>query len=101
MTSPDEPTGLSGQVVDDLAFATLEQMSRSLAAKDVSSLELVELHLHRMAKLDPKLHAYAQIFADSALRAAQAADLQRLSGRSLGPLHGIPITQCFVSKQQG
>jgi aspartyl-tRNA(Asn)/glutamyl-tRNA(Gln) amidotransferase subunit A len=91
MTSPDEPTGLSGQVVDDLAFATLEQMSRSLAAKDVSSLELVELHLHRMAKLDPKLHAYAQIFADSALRAAQAADLQRLSGRSLGPLHGIPI----------
>lgn len=73
------------------AFATLESAARALASGEVTSAELVDGWLGRIADLDGRLHAFVAVFADAARAAAAAADLQRAAGRCAGPLHGLPV----------
>ncbi len=56
-----------------------------------SSREIIDAHLARIARLDAKLHAFVEVYADEARRLADAADQARRSGMPLGPLHGLPI----------
>lgn len=79
------------QSQDHLAFASIEDMSKMLATLQVSSMELVEIYLGRIALLNPKLHAYAHLFEGTARLAAQAADKSRSAGQQLGSLHGVPV----------
>ena len=61
-----------------------------MRAGEVSSRELVELYLERIARLDPQLRAYRVVLADEALAAADAADARRAAGDA-PPLNGVPI----------
>ena len=74
----------------DLAFASIEEMSCALSSGQITSLDLVDLYFSRIERIDPKLHAYAQVLEQGARQAARAADERRALGRRLGPLHGIP-----------
>ncbi|MBM3621054.1 MAG: amidase [Alphaproteobacteria bacterium] len=69
----------------------LVEAGRAIAARKLSSVELTTAMLERIAALDPKLHAYATVTADLALRQAKAADAEIAAGRARGPLHGVPI----------
>ena len=42
-------------------------------------------------ELDPKLHAFVEVYDEEARLAAEAADKAIRSGHAVGPLHGIPI----------
>ena len=75
----------------DTAFSSLAQLARGLQQKEFSSVELTQLYLDRIDRFDSRLHAYVNISAESALRQARAADLQRQAGVPLSPLHGLPI----------
>src|SRR3954452_25147173 len=77
---------------DDFAFATAREQLASLDTKSVSSAELVELYLSRIATHNAPLNAIVTIDADGARRAAKQADVARSRGQSLGSLHGLPIT---------
>jgi amidase len=68
-----------------------EQLA-ALDSKGVSSAELVELYLSRIAEHNPPLNAVVTVDADGARRAAKQADAARSEGQRLGPLHGLPIT---------
>ncbi|HEU5464328.1 MAG TPA: amidase [Candidatus Binatia bacterium] len=57
----------------------------------VSSEELVQGCLARIAEVDAQVQAWAFLEPDYALAQARAADERRLSGQSIGPLHGVPI----------
>jgi aspartyl-tRNA(Asn)/glutamyl-tRNA(Gln) amidotransferase subunit A len=57
----------------------------------LTSAELVEAHLARIAALDPDLHAFVAVTADAARAAAAEADRELAAGRDRGPLHGIPV----------
>jgi amidase len=76
--------------------ALWQQSARGLAAKiaarEVSSREVIEAHLARIAAVNDKLNAVVLVLADSARAAADAADARVKSGAPLGPLHGVPIT---------
>lgn len=63
----------------------------ALSSGRVSSGELVETYLGRIEALDGELHAFVTVTADAAREAAAAADAARAEGRSLGPLHGLPV----------
>ena len=76
---------------NELAFHTLTNLRAYLRRGDVTSVEIVEACLARIAALDHRMHAYVEVYGDSALAGAQAADLQRQSGMPVGPLHGLPI----------
>jgi amidase len=83
---------VSSAAPNDFAFAPATEQLAALQAKDVSSAELVELYLSRIAEHNPPLNAIVTIDADGARRGAKQADAARKEGQSLGPLHGLPIT---------
>ena len=74
-----------------LHFRTLAQLSAMLDRREVSSVELTESLLDRIATLDPQVNAFITVTGERALAQAQAADEERAAGRSRGPLHGIPF----------
>ncbi|HEY2073872.1 MAG TPA: amidase, partial [Gaiellaceae bacterium] len=69
---------------DDLAFTPALELAERIRSGDVTSLELVELYLERIERIDPALNAYVTVDADGAVRAASEA-------RS-GPFAGVPIS---------
>jgi amidase len=61
-----------------------------MAAGDVSSRELTELFLRRIARLDPVLNAFRVVFAERARTEADQADSRRRAGERR-PLLGLPV----------
>ncbi|MCB1412752.1 MAG: amidase, partial [Xanthobacteraceae bacterium] len=85
------PPALSASASDDLTALTVEELATLLAQRRVSSVELTDACLARIARHNDALHAFIDVYADAARDAAQAADLARRAGYALGPLHGIPF----------
>ena len=73
-------------------FETAARLARAIRAGRLSSVEATQAHLDRIARLNGPLNALVVIDRAGALKAARAADRARAAGRSLGPLHGVPIT---------
>ena len=65
---------------------------RALEAAEVSSVELLNAHLERVARLDPAINAVVTLAAERALAEATAIDDARANGQPVGPLAGVPIT---------
>ncbi|WP_234639736.1 amidase [Delftia tsuruhatensis] len=68
------------------------QLANAIAARRVSSREVVQAHLERISAVNPKLNAVVHVLRDEALAAADAADRAVASGEPLGPLHGVPVS---------
>jgi len=75
----------------DLAFASVIDLARMIARKEVSPVEVVRVHLERIAARDRSLRAYITVCAEAASEAARTAEAALMSGRPSGPLHGVPI----------
>ncbi len=79
----------------DLAFTPALQQAELIRQRQVSPLELVELYLERIQRLDPQLGSYFTVMAESAIADAKAKT-QMLSGggetSSLPPFFGVPIS---------
>ncbi|ROZ78017.1 amidase [Ramlibacter sp. WS9] len=72
-------------------FPSLVSMGEMLRSGACTSVDLTQYALARIRKLDEHLHAFVGVYADEALRAAEAADRLIGAGYWLGPLHGIPV----------
>ena len=75
-----------------LAFAPATQLHNLIATKQITSVELTELYLSRIERLDGQLNAYLTLTPEIALAQAKRADDATARGESLGPLHGVPIS---------
>lgn len=64
----------------------------AMRIRAVSSRDIVQAHLDRIAAVNPSLNALPRILAEDALAAADAADRRLAQGEAAGPLHGLPIT---------
>src|SRR5205809_1771412 len=73
------------------AFATATEMLAALRTKQVSAVELLDLHMRRIARHNPALNAIVEPDFDRARRDAEAADA-RIAGGEEGPLLGLPMT---------
>jgi len=80
----------SARAIDPADLTLLEQAER-LQRGQCSSRELVDAHLARIGRLDDKLHAFVEVYAEEARALADAADRARAARLPLGPLHGLPI----------
>ncbi|MBV8413290.1 MAG: hypothetical protein JOY64_37100, partial [Alphaproteobacteria bacterium] len=76
----------------DLCFTPATELLDALRAKKVSSVEITTAVLDRIARLEPKLNAFAYVAADEAMDTARAADRARANGQMTGPLHGVPLS---------
>ena len=77
---------------EPLYYQDATSLAALIASKQVSSREVVQAHLDRIAEVNPKINAIVTLVADKALRAADRADAVISSGAELGPLHGVPVT---------
>ena len=78
--------------MSDINFLPAVSMAEQIRKKKISPVELLDAHLAQVEKLNPKLNAFVQVDAQRALRAAQAAEKAVMQKKTLGPLHGIPIS---------
>jgi aspartyl-tRNA(Asn)/glutamyl-tRNA(Gln) amidotransferase subunit A len=76
--------------MNDLHWASMADLGRLIATKQVSPVEVVRAHLDRIAAVDSKLRAFITVCADSALESARAAEADLMAGRVVGRLHGVP-----------
>jgi amidase len=74
----------------NLAFAGIARQAELIRAGALSPVELVELYLARIERLDPALNAYRVVFAERALAEARQAEGRRGSGDER-PLLGVPV----------
>ncbi|MEX0964921.1 MAG: Asp-tRNA(Asn)/Glu-tRNA(Gln) amidotransferase subunit GatA [Pseudohongiellaceae bacterium] len=70
--------------------STVAEISAALAAGDISSIEITQAYLDRIAALNGELNAYITVCAESALQQASSADEARANGNT-NPLLGIPL----------
>jgi aspartyl-tRNA(Asn)/glutamyl-tRNA(Gln) amidotransferase subunit A len=73
------------------ALLCLTEVAQAIAQKRVSSREVTQSCLDRIAQWQPRLNAFMAIEADEALAAADAADAALAKGGSPGVLHGVPL----------
>ena len=82
--------------MSDLTFLPAVSMAEQIRKKRISPVELIEAHLAQIEKLNPKLNAFVQVDAERARRAAHDAEnaviREKTREKSLGPLHGVPIS---------
>ncbi len=74
----------------DLKKLTVAQARRDLDAKKYSSLDLTNAYLKQIAEKDGDIHAYLEVWGDSARAEAKAAD-ERIARGESAPLLGIPV----------
>ena len=74
----------------DLAFLGARQLAGLVRDRKVSPVELTQLYLDRIERLDGRLRAYITVLPEAALAAARRAEGAVTRGEALAPLHGIP-----------
>jgi amidase len=67
-------------------------LAEAIRNRKVSSRELLDLYLQRIADINPSINAVVTLDAERAMEQAGAADDRTARREILGPLHGLPIT---------
>ncbi len=75
----------------ECCFLSLHELSVRIRARDLSPAEVVEAHLARIEKLNPKINAFTTVRAEEACAAAREAEAETARGHYRGPLHAIPF----------
>jgi Asp-tRNA(Asn)/Glu-tRNA(Gln) amidotransferase A subunit family amidase len=83
---------MQNQGSSELTWMPAWQLVAAIAHKKLSPVEVVTHFLNRIDRLDPILHAYITVDHAGAIAQAKSAEKAVMSGASLGPLHGLPIS---------
>lgn len=75
----------------ELSGLTATAAARALRAGEISSVDLVQACLERIAATEATVQAWTFLDPDYALAQAKAVDAAATAGRPRGPLHGVPV----------
>lgn len=75
---------------EDIAFASVAQLSRWIEQRKLTSERLTNIYLQRLQQYDPKLRCVITLTRELAQKQAKEADAEIAAGKYRGPLHGIP-----------
>src|SRR5207237_9231417 len=89
-TFADTGAGLSPGT-SEVTQLSLSEASELIRSRNISPVELTQVCLSRIDRLNGKLNAFITVTADSALSQARAAEGEIHRGNWKGPLHGVPI----------
>lgn len=78
-------------VADDLPYLSIGEAAALIRRRRLSPVELTQAVFDRIARIEPKVHAFITLAQDEAMRAARAAEQEVAAGKYRGPLHGIPF----------
>ena len=71
---------------------TATDLAAAIRSRQISSREVIEAHLRRIAAVNPVINAIVAVLGDQALEAAEAADRAIAAGVEGPPLRGVPFT---------
>jgi aspartyl-tRNA(Asn)/glutamyl-tRNA(Gln) amidotransferase subunit A len=86
--APDES---QERPVTELKWLTASEIADAYAARRLSPVELVQTLIAEIEAHNPDCGAFIRIDPEGALAAARHAEQDIMAGRTLGPLHGIPV----------
>ncbi|HKS82043.1 MAG TPA: amidase [Candidatus Acidoferrales bacterium] len=79
----------------DLNLLSASEVARGIRARKISPVELVDAHIARIERLNPRLNAFVHTDFDRARAQAKSAEefvARRGKRKPLALLHGVPIT---------
>jgi aspartyl-tRNA(Asn)/glutamyl-tRNA(Gln) amidotransferase subunit A len=82
-------------------YHSLAAAAAAIKARAISPVDLTRIYLDRIAKLQPRFHAYVTVCTERALADARAAERDLMAGNWRGPLHGIPLGLKDVIETRG
>src|SRR5258705_4229809 len=85
MTSAPDVSG------DEICDLSAVDLAARIRRKQLSAREVMEAHLARIARVNPKINAIVTLVAERAMNDARKADEHQARGGALGPLHGLPM----------
>ncbi|MCC6316792.1 MAG: amidase [Gemmatimonadaceae bacterium] len=96
MPVPPEPATLETAPLapvagDEICDASAVDLVARIRRRQISAREVMEAHLARIERVNPKVNAIVTLVADRAMAGARAADEWQARRRPLGPLHGLPV----------
>ncbi|MFT4605246.1 MAG: Asp-tRNA(Asn)/Glu-tRNA(Gln) amidotransferase A subunit family amidase [Rhodothermales bacterium] len=74
----------------EFAFLSVAELGALLRDRKVTSVQLTEYFLARLARHDPVLKAVVNLTTERAMAKARTADAEISAGNWRGPLHGVP-----------
>lgn len=92
MDRPVPEAGIALMSDHRLCLLSASEMVRAVRNHDVSPVELLDAVIAQIERLNPVLNAYCTLHLDTARDAAREAETAVMSGKPLGPLHGVPVS---------
>src|SRR6266478_1700482 len=92
MTSQESPVSHAATNTDPIYYKDATELAALIRTKQLSSREVVQTHLDRIAAVNPKVNAIVTLISEAALNGADAADKTVAQGTELGAFHGVPFT---------
>src|SRR6202140_5108035 len=78
--------------MDSIYFHGIAEVVRKIRTREISPREVIDAHLERIEKLQPKLNAFVHVDSEGARRQALAAEAWALRGDPRGALHGVVLS---------
>jgi aspartyl-tRNA(Asn)/glutamyl-tRNA(Gln) amidotransferase subunit A len=85
----------------DWSRASLTETADAIAAGKTTARDVVETCLDRIGRLNGTLNCFVEVDSAGARAAADAADTAQRQGKTLGPLHGVPMAHKDMYYRQG
>lgn len=79
-------------ISDEVAFWSTTRQAAAIRNGEFTSRSLLDLYADRITRINPDLNAVVTLDLERAREEADAADRMLAAGKTMGPLHGIPIT---------
>ncbi|MBT8370645.1 MAG: amidase [Deltaproteobacteria bacterium] len=76
----------------EICFMSATEMVQRIRKRELSCREVMEAHLVQIEQMNPIVNAIVtQVPHETAMSRARAADEDLVHGKTIGPLHGLPI----------
>ena len=85
----------------DICQLSAIEIARRIRSKDLSAREALAAHLEQIERVNPKVNAIVTLVAEQAEEHARAADEALAHGKTVGPLHGLPIAHKDLQPTKG
>jgi amidase len=87
---------------NEICYTPAHQLAAWIQLRKLSVREVMEVHLRRIARVNHKVNAIVTLVSEDKLMAdARNADDAVAKGRSMGPLHGVPVGVKDLSETKG
>ena len=77
---------------EELGYLPARVLAPMIRQKKISPVEVMTILLRRIARLEPRINAFAYLDPELAMQGARNAEAALMRDGPVGPLHGVPVT---------